>query len=67
MADDVKQQIITTALAKLGDDGLPEDTYVQHLRIWEEDEGGSKARLVILTCKWPELFAWPVLTKYLLR
>lgn len=51
MADNVKQQIITTALAKRGEDGQPEETYVQHLRIWEDDDGGSKSRLVILSCK----------------
>ncbi|KAG8862976.1 hypothetical protein FRB96_000396 [Tulasnella sp. 330] len=50
MADDVRQQIITTALAKRGDDGQFEETYVYHLKIWEEDDAGGKSRLLILSC-----------------
>ncbi|KAG9013462.1 hypothetical protein FRB94_002536 [Tulasnella sp. JGI-2019a] len=49
MADDVRQQIITTALAKRGDDGQFEETYVYHLKIWEEDDAGGKSRLIILS------------------
>ncbi|KAG8905579.1 hypothetical protein FRB99_008637 [Tulasnella sp. 403] len=46
MADDIRQQIVTTALTRR-DGG--EESYAGHLKIWEEDEGGRKSRFIILS------------------
>ena len=50
--DSVRQRIISSVFSTK----LVEETYVAHIKIWEEDasdEGGKKPRYIILSSKFP--------------
>lgn len=50
--DSVKQRIIASVFAKRSTPGAPQETYVSHVKIWEEtEEGGKKPRYILLSRK----------------
>ncbi|KIO33327.1 hypothetical protein M407DRAFT_234528 [Tulasnella calospora MUT 4182] len=49
MSDDIRQLIVSSALSKRNPDGAGPEEYAGHLKIYEQDEGGSKSRFIILS------------------
>ncbi|KAF8578441.1 hypothetical protein K439DRAFT_1638802 [Ramaria rubella] len=48
--DTVKQRIIASVFAKRSAPGSPQESYVSHVKIWEEtEEGGKKPRYILLS------------------
>lgn len=47
--DSVRQRIIASVFSRRSATGAPEDTYVGHVKIWEDDGGGRKARYILLS------------------
>lgn len=48
--DTIKQRIITSVFAKRSAAGAPQETYVSHVKILEEnEEGGRKPRYILLS------------------
>lgn len=50
--DTVKQRIVASVFAKRSIAGAPQESYVSHVKIWEEtEEGGKKPRYILLSRK----------------
>ncbi|KAF8498012.1 exocyst complex component Sec3-domain-containing protein [Gautieria morchelliformis] len=48
--DTVKQRIISSVFAKRSSAGAPQESYISHVKIWEEtEEGGRKPRYILLS------------------
>jgi len=49
MADEIRQQIVSSLFSKQTPTGVIEENYVAHMRIQENDEGGPKMRYILLS------------------
>ncbi|KAF7967554.1 hypothetical protein HWV62_33929 [Athelia sp. TMB] len=47
--DSIRQRIIASVFTRQSANGTPEDTYVGHIKIREDDGGGMKARYILLS------------------
>lgn len=63
MADDIRQRIIASVFSTRSASGSLEQTYIAHLKIYEDDgpdpsganNGGKKVRYVLLGCEYFEV------------
>ncbi|KAK2461629.1 hypothetical protein APHAL10511_006092 [Amanita phalloides] len=46
---DERQRIITSVFSRRNAQGVLEETYVSHVKIWEESDGGKKLRYILLS------------------
>ncbi|KAG8989881.1 hypothetical protein FRB90_002028 [Tulasnella sp. 427] len=49
MSDDLRELIVSTALSKRNEGGGGPEDYAGHVKIYEQDDGGSKSRFIILS------------------
>jgi hypothetical protein len=47
--DSVRQRIIASVFSRRSANGAPEDIYMGHIKIWEDDGSGRKARYILLS------------------
>ncbi|KZP31167.1 hypothetical protein FIBSPDRAFT_724739 [Athelia psychrophila] len=47
--DSIRQRIIASVFVRHGTNGTPEDSYVSHIKIREDDGSGMKARYILLS------------------
>lgn len=52
--DSVRQRIIASVFSRRSANGAPEDTYIGHIKIWEDDGGARKARYILLSGTHPQ-------------
>jgi exocyst complex component 1 len=47
--DSIRQRIISSVFSRQSANGAPEDIYVGHIKIREDDGSGMKARYILLS------------------